>query len=90
MSVHIVTEIEEIVAIPDLSSNKGITLIHWNARSMYNKLDEVIHLLEDSDCEIMCISESWLTPDIDDEMILHQGYSIYRSDRDEKSGKTRG
>ena len=71
-----ITEMEDIVAISDLSSNKGITLVHRNAHSMYNKFDEILHLLEDTDCEYLCITESWLTPEISDDMILRRGYSL--------------
>ncbi len=81
---------DHVKSIPDLKDNAGITIVHWNARSLYSKYDEILYMLEKSECEFLCICETWLTPDITDEMIARPGYSLLRKDRDSNSGKTRG
>ena len=71
----------EVITFPDLSECHGITTVHWNARSMYYKMDEVIHVLDSSDAEMLCMSETWLNDDVTVEMVSVNGYFILRTDR---------
>ena len=87
--IDIVDEYRGVKAVADMVNNKGLTIMHWNARSMYPKYEEILHLCENSDCELLCISESWLTDIITDDMISIPGYNLFRKDRDEASGKQR-
>ena len=80
----------DIKSVSDMATNKGLTILHWNARSMYHKYEQLLHICENSECEMLCISESWLTNNITDDMISIPGYNLYRRDRDEASGKLRG
>ena len=79
-----------IVSVPDLKNNLGITILHWNSRSMYHKYDEILHLVEGSNCEFLFLSETWLSDDVNDDMIKIPGYQLLRQDRNEKSDKQRG
>ena len=79
-----------VIAVPDISKNAGIMVCHWNSRSMFHKLEEVMHIAESSDCEFLCLSETWLPPDIPDNLIDIPGYRIIRQDRDSNSNKSRG
>ena len=79
-----------IGSVDDLKSNKGITLFHWNCRSMWNKFEEIVYMVTHSDSEYCFFSETWLSPVITDDMISIPGYNLYRIDRDSRSKKARG
>ena len=59
----------EVSTLTDVGSNKGITILHWNARSIFNKFPEIGHILNASKCEIAIFGESWLTDSITDQML---------------------
>ena len=80
----------DVKSIDELASNYGMTFVHWNCRSLFPKLEEVIHLIESSCCECLCLSETWLTPVITDGMISIPNHLLFRSDRDKSSNKTKG
>ena len=80
----------EVIAVPDLKNNAGITVLHWNSRSMYHKFDDILHIVEGFNCEFLFLSETWLSSDIDDGMITIPVYQLLRQDRDGNSGKMRG
>ena len=82
--------IKEVSTLADVGNNKGITLLHWNSRSLYNKMPEICHIMSSSKCEIAIFSESWLTPSISDQMVQLSGYNIIRQDRNVNLNKTRG
>ena len=46
-----------------------IMIKHINAQSLIPKLDEIILLRENEDLDILCISETWLQPNILDDLI---------------------
>ncbi len=69
---------------------KGISLGHWNARSMFPKIDEIIMWLKLSEFDFFCMTETWLHDGIPDEYIDIPGYNFARSDRSMDSGKSRG
>lgn len=48
---------------------------------MFYKLDELRALTVALKPSFICITESWLTPDIDNNMISIDGYCIFRNDR---------
>ena len=66
-----------------------------NVRSINNKSDEFLYLLENkreySDCSVVCLTETWLVPDTPDSAFVPHGFSAYRADRcPTKSGKASG
>ncbi len=69
---------------------QGITISHINIRSLNRKLEEIIRILDQSDSEILCISESWLNQSVPDHMVGINGYNLIRSDRTRESGKLTG
>ncbi len=77
----------EICPLSDVSKNFGITLLSWNCRSLYGKLPEIIHILQESDCEMAIFTESWCTASLTDEMLHIDGYILFRQDRDHHSNK---
>ena len=52
-----------------------------NARSLLPKMDELSLLLNTHPLEVVAITESWLTNDIIDEMVLIDEYNTFRKDR---------
>ena len=81
------------------STNKGKVplpaVIITNAQSVRHKLDELHALLQTKRLinlsQLICITESWLTPEITKSRTELDGYSQYRNDRlPDKSGKSCG
>ena len=52
-----------------------------NARSLLPKMDELSLLLNMHPLEVVAITESWLTNEIIDELVLINGYNTFRKDR---------
>ena len=62
-------------------SSQLYNFAHLNARSLIPRLDEVNILLEQEDVDILCISETWLGPNVSNRVLVFPGYSIARCDR---------
>jgi len=66
-----------------------------NAQSLENRMDDVrvrIRFQWDiRDCNIFCLTETWLIPLVPDEVICPtESFSVFRADRMEESGKSKG
>ena len=57
-----------------------ILIKHINAQSVIPKLDEIKLLIENEYIDILCISETWLQPDIQDDLISIKNYNVFRND----------
>lgn len=60
---------------------KGIVGGHLNIRSITSKIDQIQHLLTDSNLDYLCLSESWLNRNTPTHMIDVPGYICFRKDR---------
>lgn len=60
---------------------KGLQICHINAQSLKNKLDEFRLIFENSNIDIICVSETWLKPETPDSLISLKGYKVFRADR---------
>lgn len=60
---------------------KGLNICHINAQSLTHKIDEFRYLFEDSGTDIVCVSETWFTPEISDNVIASNGFNLFRNDR---------
>ena len=69
------TEVDDVGAI------KGITFCHLNVRSIMSKIDQFRMHFAKSAIDIITVSESWLTPDIDSSIVGMEGYQLLRADR---------
>ena len=58
-----------------------VRLGHVNARSLAPRLNEVCYLLQSERLEVLSISESWLSNDVLDAVLLVPGYRLHRCDR---------
>ena len=75
-------------AIPvEMNMAKGFTVLHMNVRSLKNKVDAFQSFLLSSGIawSVICISETWLKPDILKYYNL-DGYNLFASCREEREG----
>ena len=57
-----------------------LTIEHINAQSVVGHLDEIVTLVSDRKIDILCVSETWLTPLITDKYINIPNFDIFRQD----------
>lgn len=58
-----------------------------NARSIMNKIDELQCIISnETNLNFICLTETWLKPEIPDFAINIDGYICYRSDRNDRKG----
>ena len=74
----------------NISPNKSklnINVYYNNCRSLKNKLNHLHILLKHQKFHILIFSETWLSPDYDDKLLLlDHPYYLLRSDRENKKG----
>ena len=63
-----------------------IKIGHLNVQSIAAKLDDVTLLLRDQQLDILCLSETWLSPQISDLFLTFPGYDVLRQDREGRRG----
>ena len=61
---------------------KGFKIAHINIQSLRNKIDQLNIFLHDNNIDVLCVTESWLTSDIEDNVITIPGYNVCRQDRE--------
>lgn len=66
----------------------GMNVCHINAQSLYKKIDEFRYIFENSDIDVICVSETWFKPDVNDCAFKINGYRLFRSDRTARSNIT--
>ena len=49
-------------------------------------VDDVIDILDSQNLDILCVSETWLHPNVDDSFLVFPGYRVARRDRPGLSG----
>ena len=67
---------------------RGLTIGEWNVQSLYNKIEQMRHVLDarGNNIHILGITETWLNNCHTNCQIAIQGYSIERHDRAEGIG----
>ena len=60
---------------------KGLKVLFWNVRSLYNKLDSIRYEVLNVRPHIININETWLTENINDSELTIHGYTLIRNDR---------
>jgi hypothetical protein len=70
---------------PPRSTLGLLSLMHINARSLLSKLSDVENLLSRLSTDIVAISETWLTPDNSNQVII-PGYSLVSHPRSSQRG----
>ena len=68
----------------DFLKLRGFKMVHINTRSMFNKRHDIFDQLDGAD--FVSMSETWLHPEYDDDLIQWEGMDLYRQDRVRKKG----
>ena len=61
--------------------NRGLKICHINIQSLRYKTDHLQIFVHSNNIDILCVTETWLTPQIDVNEIVIDGYNICRKDR---------
>ena len=77
-----------VVDATKLSCEKGIIMVHINARSLFHKIEDIFSNFHY--CNIIVITETWLTCNIPTNAISVEGFLTIRQDRYENSNKKGG
>lgn len=56
----------------------GSRVCHINAQSLFCKIDE---LFVDSDVDVVCVSETWFKPNVQNVIYDMSGFRLFRGDR---------
>ena len=62
-------------------NHRGLNIAHINIRSLLSKKDTLSIFFLNINPVVLCISESWLSKCIPDNVVRFQGYDIIRNDR---------
>ena len=71
----------EIVNSRNLEKLRGVSFGHINIHSLFPKHDEIMTLLHRSDLDYLGVSETWLSPHVENHEISIPGYTLFRLDR---------
>ena len=71
-----------------LASERGLKFVHINARSLFNKLDEVY--INYKSYDVIIITETWLNTSIPDASVIFPGFKLIRQDRYDLDNKKGG
>lgn len=71
-----------------LHYNQRISILNINCRSVRNKIPELHQTINKTKADVICLTETWLTPEIHNSEIfpMSLGYSVYRDDRTNSKG----
>ena len=76
------------------SSKKELVIIQLNCRSILNKPEELDHIIQVTDADIIVLTETWMDSSVPQQAYIPEGYCIIRKDRSQnfkqKYGKNGG
>ena len=67
-------------ALPALNQH-GLKIAHLNVRSLSQHWDEFQILIQENPFDVMCLTETWLKPNMADSEFHLGGYNLIRNDR---------
>ena len=70
--------------------NIRLRIAHSNARSLVPSVDNVISALSAWSIDILCVSETWLSSQVNSDFLIFPGYKIIRQDRERDKISGRG
>lgn len=62
-------------------------VLSTNLRALRNKTDELQLVASLNKADVVCVTESWLSPHIDDSLVALPGYNLIRRDRESVNGR---
>lgn len=65
---------------------KGLNIVHVNAQSLNNKMDEFRYTFAKSNVDVICVSETWFQPELEDSLFALNSYQLFRADRGRRGG----
>ena len=81
------TSVTDSINVQGVSSQSGeLSVIYYNARSLIPKIDELRAIAEAKHPDIICIVESWLSDEIQDNELVISNYQLARLDRNRHGG----
>lgn len=71
-----------------IETTSGYSVVFTNIRSLVQKMDVLSAYCEDSDSDIVVLTETWLSPDVRDDELFprHLDFSVFRCDRTQQRG----
>ena len=69
-----------------LSRSPNLHILHYNARSLYPKFDELCAICDMEKPDVVCITETWFCNDIAETECTIHGYRCVRCDRNRHGG----
>lgn len=63
-----------------------IVIAHLNVRSLLPKIYDVHQLIISHNIDILCVSETWLSESVADDLVALDGFVLFRCDRDGRAG----
>ena len=71
------------------NDSKNVWMLLCNAQSLFFKLDELRSLVFATKPIFACVTETWFTPDILDNLVQIPGFLLFRADRRDNPNDTR-
>ena len=68
------------------NSYSNLKIFYTNIRSVLNKVDILENYLYMKDIDLFFLTETWLTPKVNDAVICPRNYNIVRNDRISRGG----
>lgn len=85
-STYVNKGIAKIVLNELCRRSAGLKVCHFNAQSLFPKIDEFKDVFSSNSVDVVCISETWLQPHVTDQLISLSNFKIYRNDRNSRGG----
>lgn len=63
-----------------------LSICHVNCQSLYSHFDEFTEFFRRGKYHVICMSETWLRPEISDAIVRLPGYSLIRNDKIDRIG----
>ncbi len=80
------TPVDRVGVKKGLRLNSNLTFMYTNAQSLVSKLDELRITVCDLLPDVISITETWLSEQIDNRELALPGFQLFRKDRDNRKG----
>ena len=77
---------EDYAEVNTNECKRDVEIDHVNAQSIIANKDEINLLINERDTDILCVSETWLSPEVHNEHVSIPKYVLYRCDAKREGG----